>query len=56
MARRPLSRPDNRTDNVAAMSALIEALREIGIEATETPYNFANTNVRAIHILIGPKL
>jgi hypothetical protein len=49
--------PANRTaNNVAAMNALIEALRDIGIAATETPYNFANTNVGAIHILIGPKL
>jgi hypothetical protein len=49
--------PSSRTvNNVAAMAALIDALREIGIEATETPYNFANTNVGAIHILIGQKL
>ena len=49
--------PNNRTaNNVAAMGALIKALADIGIEATETPYNFANTNLGAIHILVGPKL
>jgi hypothetical protein len=48
--------PSHRTANIGAVTALVEALREIGISAEETPYNFANTNVQAIHVLIGPKL
>jgi hypothetical protein len=44
--------PTWRQANLAATEALTTALNEIGIE---TPYNFANTNVQAIYILVGPK-
>jgi hypothetical protein len=48
--------PNDGGANRAPMIALIESLKEIGIEVKETPYNFANENVKAMHILIGPKL
>jgi len=44
-----------RQSRLAAAEALIRGLKEIGIEATEAPYIVPNTNVQAIHILIGPK-
>lgn len=39
----------------AAADALVAALNDIGIEARQTPYNTASTNVQAIHVLMGPK-
>src|SRR5665213_2761008 len=48
--------PRHLAANLGAIIALVEALREIGIAAEETPYNFANANVHAVHVLIGPKL
>jgi hypothetical protein len=38
-----------------AAEALIQALNSIGIHAAERPVSTPNTNVQAIHILIGPK-
>jgi hypothetical protein len=38
-----------------AATALISALKGIGIEANEVPFNTTNGNAHAIHILIGPK-
>lgn len=38
-----------------AATALISALRSIGIDAQEVPFNYNSANVEAIHIQIGPK-
>jgi hypothetical protein len=48
--------PNGIANNIAAANALINALKQIGVEATQTPYNFENTNVGTIHVLIGPKV
>ena len=47
--------PSWRQSTLPVAEALIDALNEVGISASETPYNFENTNTQAIHILIGAK-
>jgi hypothetical protein len=47
--------PEWRQKNEAASKALIEGLSEIGIAASEAPLITPNTNMLAIHVLIGPK-
>jgi hypothetical protein len=47
--------PSWRQGRLPAAEALIAALNSIGVDAAERPYNTANTNVQAIHVLIGPK-
>jgi hypothetical protein len=45
----------HRQGLLPAAEALVSALKDIDIDANEVPINVANTNVQAIHILIGPK-
>lgn len=48
--------PNHRSLNIAAATALVETLNSVGIRAKITDYLFANANLDAIHILVGPKL
>ena len=47
--------PASRSLLLPAATALIEALNEIGIAATDAGFNAHSQNTDAIHILIGPK-
>jgi hypothetical protein len=47
--------PDFRQSLLPAANGLASALTEIGVAASEVPFNANSTNNEAIHILIGPK-
>lgn len=47
--------PSWRLAGLPAAGALIDALNDIGIEAREAPFNTPNTNVQAVHVVVGPK-
>jgi hypothetical protein len=46
---------ESRTALSPAATALISALNDTGIAATDAGFNMANDNADAIHILVGPK-
>jgi hypothetical protein len=47
--------PVNRHQLLPAAEALIEALNQIGISASEPPHNTTSRNPHAMHILVGSK-